>query len=197
MVKWFVHSEVKRVGCIALRIRWLWICLLAGCVDGSGRPQLDEVSPITAQDVSLKALNYEQVQKFIQSHLGKVVVVDAWATWCPPCLKEFPSLVRLSKRHSSNDLVCISLSCDYQGLDRFASVQARVVEFLETQSATFENVICTEESGELFHKMGIPSIPAVFVYGREGHLQQQFGSTTSGPFTYEDVAEVVEVLLGI
>ncbi|MDX8414520.1 MAG: TlpA disulfide reductase family protein [Mariprofundales bacterium] len=54
---------------------------------------------------------------------GKVVVFNVWATWCPPCRKEMPDLVRLSKMLPSSDFVVIGISVDedLQALQRFVS----------------------------------------------------------------------------
>jgi len=54
---------------------------------------------------------------------GKVVVFNVWATWCPPCRKEMPDLVRLSKLLPSRDFVVIGLSVDedLQALQRFVT----------------------------------------------------------------------------
>ncbi|RXK86776.1 TlpA family protein disulfide reductase [Filimonas effusa] len=48
----------------------------------------------------------------LSDYLGKVVVVDVWATWCPPCIKEQPALEELEKAFEGKDVVFISLSID-------------------------------------------------------------------------------------
>lgn len=48
----------------------------------------------------------------LSDYLGKVVVVDVWATWCPPCIKEQPALEELEKSFEGKDVVFISLSVD-------------------------------------------------------------------------------------
>jgi len=53
----------------------------------------------------------------------KVVVLNVWATWCPPCRKEMPDLVRLSKLLPSSDFMVVGLSVDedLQALQRYIS----------------------------------------------------------------------------
>lgn len=50
--------------------------------------------------------------RHLSDYLGKVVVVDVWATWCPPCIKEQPALEELEKSFEGKDVVFISLSID-------------------------------------------------------------------------------------
>jgi thiol-disulfide isomerase/thioredoxin len=46
---------------------------------------------------------------------GKVVVLDFWATWCPPCVKEMPGLAALQKKYGSDGLVVVGVSVDEAG----------------------------------------------------------------------------------
>lgn len=150
-------------------------------------------------EVKLQILDWEATQKLIAAKKGKIVVVDAWSTSCVPCIKEFPNLVALQKSHAK-DVVCISLNLDYIGLKAKPPkfYEERVLAFLTKQQATFDNVLCSEEAEVMFEKLGIPSIPAVFVYGRDGKLAKTFDNSEAENeeegFTYEDVTKFVEEL---
>jgi hypothetical protein len=70
-----------------------------------------------------------------------------------------------------------------------------VLAFLEKQKATFANVLSSTPDSDLYEKLDIPSIPAVFVYDRDGKLAKRFGGG-QGDFTYEkDITPFVEQLL--
>lgn len=132
--------------------------------------------------------------KWLESKQGKIMVVDYWATWCPPCVKEFPELVKIHQQHSDH-VTCVSVSCDNEGLDELASVRSRVKSFLEKRQATFDNLLVLQESDAFFKAKGIPSVPIVEVYGADGHLVQRFdGAKAAGPI-YESVHQVIESLL--
>ncbi len=149
--------------------------------------------------VRLQLLDFAGIQKLIDSHRGKVVVLDCWSTSCAPCLREFPKLVALHQRYGPDRLACVSVSFDYEGIGQPIDAQPRVLQFLTRMQATFDNVLSTDEADVLFRKFDIPSIPAVFVYDRDGKLAQRFDSRTaqqSGrPFAYEQVAELVSGLV--
>jgi hypothetical protein len=96
-------------------------------------------------------------------------------------------------------VACISLSFDYQGLGTVEEAMPPVREFLTQQQATFDNVISNVESDELYKQMEIISIPAVFVYDREGKLAKKFvnddAKTEADAFTYAQVEDLVRQLL--
>ncbi len=145
--------------------------------------------------VTLVEMDFAQFQDFLKSKHGKIVVVDMWATWCPPCVKGFPNLVALRKKYSENDIACVSLSLDHQGIDPLIEVAKSVREFLEKQQAEFDNILATEESDEILKKFGTASIPVVDVYGRDGKLVQRFDDSSGKHFDYQEVDQLVHKLL--
>jgi len=169
-------------------------------VISAGEPAVESQEG-TAGKVALELIDWEQTLKRVAAHKGKIVVLDAWSTTCSPCIKEFPHLVKLHKRHGGKELVCMSISCDYQGIKSKPPeyYKERVLKFLEKHEATFENFLCTIEAEELFEKMQIASIPAVFVFGRDGKLVKCFNNDMAEKeednFTYEDVTRLVDQLL--
>jgi thiol-disulfide isomerase/thioredoxin len=150
-------------------------------------------------EVKLQLLDWDGIQRLLARHRGKVVVLDCWSTSCEPCKVEFPNLVALHEKHSRNDLACVSLSFDYEGIGRPEEQHSRVLAFLQEKQATFDNVLSSLESDALYAKLEIPSIPAVFVFDRDGRLHRRFdnrhASRNGGPFTYEHVSAVVDELL--
>jgi thiol-disulfide isomerase/thioredoxin len=151
--------------------------------------------------VPLETVSWEETLKRVAAHKGKIVVLDAWSTSCQPCMKEFPNLVKMHKKYGGKEVVCMSLSCDYQGIKNKPPefYRERVLKFLDKVGATFQNLLATDPADELYEKMELASIPAVFVYGRDGKLVKRFDNeqaqTEDDNFTYEDVNKLVEELL--
>src|SRR5262245_44573967 len=152
--------------------------------------------------VSLETVTWEETLKLVSAHRGKkIVVLDAWSTSCQPCMKEFPNLVKMHEKYGDKRVACMSLSCDYQGIKSKPPefYRPRVTAFLEKQGATFQNLLASEPADELYEKMELASIPAVFVFGLDGKLVKRFDNeqakTEEDNFTYEDVNKLVEKLL--
>ncbi len=213
---------MKRMSCKLLTLTLL-TCSAAGC-DTSGAKATSQngaaatpvaaappgdASPVAEQpiaakapagdDVSLKIVDYDGILQLIDRQRGKVVVMDAWSTSCPPCMKEFHNLVELHKKYGPEKVACISLSFDYEGLGTPEEQQDRVLKFLRKQGATFDNLLSNEESDVLYRKFKLAAVPAVFVYDRAGQLRKRFDNEQSkGPetaFSYEEVGQLVAELL--
>jgi peroxiredoxin len=93
---------------------------------------------------------------------GKVVLVNFWATWCPPCRKEMPDLDALSKRFASQGLVVLSISDENP---------ATVTKYLLQHTYDYPILIDPDrKANEAFH---IEGIPQSFVFNRQGKLVTQ------------------------
>ncbi len=164
-------------------------------------PAKNAAEPKTsAPSVTLDIKNWDETQELVAEHKGKIVVLDVWSTSCDPCMIEFPHLVELHKQHGDK-LVCMSASCDYAGIKSKPpeSYRDHVLEFLTKQNATFRNVLLNVESDVLFEKIELASIPAVYVFGKDGKVAKRFDNDNAKPgedFTYtKDIVPFVEKLL--
>jgi peroxiredoxin len=87
----------------------LAVCLiigpLAGCYHGSRPSSIGKAAPdFTVQD-SDHTVALSQLR-------GKIVVLNFWATWCPPCVEEMPSLVQMQKKFQGRDVTVLAISVD-------------------------------------------------------------------------------------
>jgi len=147
---------------------------------------------INTAQVELQVLGWDGLKDLIASKRGKVVVMDCWSTSCRPCVEEFPKLVAMHNKYSRDDLACISLSFDNEGLDPIEEVRPPVLNFLSRQQAKFDNVLSTLDSDALYKKLQIPAVPAALVYDRDGKLAKKF---TGAKVDYAEVEQVVQKLL--
>lgn len=170
--------------------------LAAGC----HRPAPPDRSPPTP-GVTARLASWQETQQLIASHKGKVVVLDAWSTWCSPCVAEFPGLVKLHEAYPA-DVACISLNCNFTGSEDEPPDAARgeIEAFLAKQRAQFDNLISTEPDHKLFELLDAAAIPVVRVYDRTGKLRKQFDNDENEygdeGFSYDKhIVPLVEQLL--
>jgi thiol-disulfide isomerase/thioredoxin len=165
----------------------------------TGGSQVESALAPRGDAVPLSIVSFDEIQARIADKRGKVVVMDAWSTSCPPCLAEFHNLVELHKKYGSDGLACMSLSFDYEGLGKPEDQREPVLKFLRQQGATFENLMSNEESDVLYRKFKLAAVPAVFVYDRTGKLRKRFDNeqakSKAEAFTYAQVGQLVAELM--
>src|SRR6266436_3762243 len=109
----------------------------------------------TLKDLSGKTWTFSELR-------GKVVLVNFWATWCPPCRKEMPDLETLYRRFGPQGLVILGIS------DEDA---AKVKPFIAQQKVTYPILLdAGRKVNQLFQ---IEGIPKTFIYDREGKIVAQ------------------------
>ena len=174
---------------------------LAGCGAGAS-PAKKSAAPAAVQtaaksaepDIQLRPIDRAGFDALLVFHPGKVVLVDFWATWCPPCRKQFKHSVELNRKYGPKGLVVISVRCDD------AKDTDRVLAFLRDQGATFQNLRAvdgaTEKTFEDFSIEG-GAIPHYKLYDQKGKLHRTFASDPEAErqFSLDEIDAAVEELL--
>ena len=66
---------------------------------------------------SIKKITASELKAVLENNKGKVVILDLWATWCPPCSKEIPGFINLYNKYRDKGLEIIGVSFDENGLE--------------------------------------------------------------------------------
>ncbi|MGH7202719.1 MAG: thioredoxin domain-containing protein [Planctomycetaceae bacterium] len=185
-------------------------CTPEGPADGDAEPQTESggangpVETADAPPVELKVVSGRaEYDAVIESHQGKAVLVDFWATWCVPCVQNVPRTVELHREHSEDGLAVVSVSMDEPRInadleeETTEQLQARVREILTEHEARFTNLLVRPQEGqdayaELEIKGG--QLPHFKLYGRDGELIQAFGGDGQ-PVDHAEVEAAVEAAL--
>lgn len=93
---------------------------------------------------------------------GKVIMVNMWATWCPPCVRELPAIKRLSSKFDNSEFEILPISIDLEG-------KKQVEPFLKDLGMEDFNSYYDEKQklGQVFP---LDTIPATFILNKEGEL---------------------------
>ncbi|HAP45000.1 MAG TPA: TlpA family protein disulfide reductase [Gammaproteobacteria bacterium] len=98
-----------------------------------------------------------------ESTKGKYLVINFWATWCPPCLKEIPAFVEFYEKNS--DRVEI-LGLDYEQADK-----KTILEFTDTFMVNYPIILFDDKNGSQFTNFGdVFGMPTTYIYDPEGRL---------------------------
>lgn len=147
------HEDVNRAP-VAL---FVLIVILAGCYSGTRPPRIGEAAP----DFSV-AGNPQPVA--LHDLKGQVVVLNFWATWCPPCVEEMPSLVNLQSRLKDKGVTVFAVSLDVDG-DAYK-------KFLKDHNIALLTVRDPEKkSSDLY---GTFKYPETYIIDRQGVIRRKF-----------------------
>lgn len=153
-----------------------------------GEPTEESPAP-TSADVDLQTTTPEELEALIAENSGKVVLVDFWATWCIPCLQQYPHTVELSETHA-DDLVVYSVSMDETDEATLARVKEQLGQWPAGNVRTLINASGADPDAFSAFEITEGALPHYKVYGRDGELVATLGGTENVP-----TAETVDAAL--
>lgn len=108
----------------------------------------------------------------LADYKGKVVLVDFWATWCPPCVAEFPNIAALNEEFKGKGFVVLGVNLDAQRQDvgSVANALPIVRKFLLNFRAGWPNIVADPKGTDPTKAYGVEEIPANFLIGRDGKI---------------------------
>jgi peroxiredoxin len=119
-----------------------------------------------APDFTLNDIDGRPVS--LADYRGKVVILDFWAPWCPPCKREIPDLISLQDQYADRGLRIVGI-----GLDR----EDNVASFVRQNGINYPVMVGDDEIAGLYG--GIPGIPTTFIIDRQGKIVRRFEGYTS------------------
>ncbi len=142
-----------------------------------------------SQDVTM-ITTPEEMKAIIEANKGSVILVNFWATWCPPCVKEFPDILKLNKEYSEKGLKVVFVS-----LDDASETESKLKPFLKKQGVdfvTYQGIFPKpEDLTDVIDKSWGGEIPVTYFYDREGKKAASF----SGSKKYEEFEKAVLKLI--
>jgi thiol-disulfide isomerase/thioredoxin len=163
-------------GAIMSRLLVLAVCLLimlslVACREQTKKPnEPKEITPnappsteekTLAPDFTLKDLSGTDVGP--ASFRGKVLIIDFWATWCPPCRKAIPHLISMKQKYGDQGFEVLGVSMD-EGPDAATSVK----NFAQQQGVNYPMVIGNQDIANSYG--GINGIPTFFIIDKNGYI---------------------------
>ncbi len=119
-------------------------------------------TPQVAPDFAVPDLDGQAVR--LSAYRGQVVLVNLWATWCPPCREEIPSMQRLHERLKDKGFVLLAVSEDEGGADG-------VKAFVKQMKVTFP--VLLDPDGDVGRKYEIWGFPESFLLDRDGRVVER------------------------
>ena len=166
----------------------------AGChAKDDGGSAGSKAAVLSAKDSAISVLPIDEagLKELIKERHGRILLVNIWATWCAPCVEEFPDLVRLSQTYVRGGFDLVAISADYPD-----EVDSKIVPFLKKQNVPFRVFVAKFDHQEDFinavNQSWNGALPATLIYNAQGK-QRLFHI---GQLTYEQFKDSIEKVKG-
>ena len=179
----FVSSKrwnMLMVAVVGLSALWMYISRvpLQTPTSASTSPQIGFAAP----DFTLDTLDGETLS--LSNLRGQVVLINLWASWCPPCRAEMPALDNVYRQYREAGFVVLGLNTTYQDSETDASI------FVRTLGLEFP--ILLDRDGAVSRQYQLQALPTSYFVGRDGTIRDVvFG----GPMTEAIIATRIQSLL--
>ena len=135
----------------------LLLAALTACYSGGRPPRIGTAAPDFTVKNADRAVTLSNLR-------GKVVVLNFWATWCPPCVEETPSLVQMQQRLKDKGVVVLAVSVDADESAYRRFIKDHNMDLLTVRDAD-------QKSNALY---GTAMFPETYVIDRQGIVRRKF-----------------------
>src|SRR5271165_3340047 len=138
---------------------------LAGCYHGSKPSSIGNPAPDFTVTDSDRSVTLSQLR-------GKIVVLNFWATWCPPCVEEMPSLVQMQKMMLGKGVVVLAVSEDEDADAYHKFLKEHGVDLLTVRDSGQQD----DKGGfaDVASRYGTYKYPETYIIDRDGIIQRKF-----------------------
>lgn len=183
--RWLIDTRrwLALTACLlAASALWTWASAIPASATTAGRiPSPRE--GFLAPDFTLETLDGGQVT--LSDLRGQAVVVNLWASWCPPCRAEMPALQRVYEAYRDRGLVVLAVNVTYQ--DSLADATA----FVRQYGLTFP--VALDRRGLVANRYLLRALPSTYFVDREGVIRKVI---VGGPMSEATIRTTVEEILG-
>ncbi len=150
------------------------VSLFGACQNKPGPQKTADRS--SAPDFTLRDTSGSDVK--LSNYRGKIVLLEFWASWCPPCKATIPELISMQNKYRDKGFEVIGISLDYED-----NPPSKVSKFSEEHGINYKVLIGDDAVQKLYH---VSSIPQAFLIDRNGRIVQ----------SYSGYVEKMESLIG-
>ena len=144
----------------------------------------DQQSAAPAQQLEFAFPDVNGQMQAVSQWRGKILLLNFWATWCPPCLKEMPDFIQWQQEFQASDVQFVGIALDDQ---------AAVAAYLQRINVNYPILIAGDEGSVLARQLGniINAVPFTVVIDRQGQIVHR----QPGELSRKQFLQVVQPLL--
>ncbi|MCI5872621.1 MAG: cytochrome c biogenesis protein CcdA [Clostridiales bacterium] len=146
---------------------------VSGYLSEASAAEDSEENDVGTEETAVPAIDFELTDQYGETHTladykGKIIFLNFWATWCPPCRAELPDIQKLYEEYAAagdDSVVMIGVAAPGYGGEKSAE---EIAAFLEENGYTYP--VLMDEGGELFLQYGVYSYPTTFMIDKDGNV---------------------------
>lgn len=151
-----------------------------------------EPSKIKAADFSL--VDQNSVRHKLSDYKGKVIILNFWQTWCPPCRAEMPDFQKYYEEHGENqeEVVMIGVASPKNPMQIYRDEKMtdnEIADFLKDGGFTYPSLM--DYKGDLYRTYQVNAFPSTFFIDKEGYVIGK----TPGALSFEQLSKIVDDVL--
>ena len=152
------------------------------------QPELNyDLTPVTktiiASDFELQNMD-EEIKK-LSDYKGKVILLNFWATWCPPCIREMPSLERLHQQIDAKDFKVIAIN-QMEDIDQ-------VFEFTGQLEIDLTFEILFDRTSQVSQQYAVRGLPTTYLIDKKGKIR--YRAVGGREFNHPEVIKIINSLI--
>ncbi|MEN8154639.1 MAG: TlpA disulfide reductase family protein [Acidobacteriota bacterium] len=140
------------------------------------------IYPLSGPAIDFNAVDIDGKNIKLSEFKGKVVILDFWATWCPPCLKEIPNLKKIYTKFKDDDFEIISIALERKPREH-------ALKFVADKKMNWVHVIDKLKGREIATEYRIRYIPTMYIINKKGEIIE---SGLRGESLGEKIAELLK-----
>lgn len=180
----FYHAlTVNHTTKLILMLRRTLLLLLILLVGQITKSQINKANKI-------QVVNFDKLEPYLHKTNDTIYLVNFWATWCAPCIKELPAIEAIEKKYSDKKFKVLLVSLDFS-----KELTSRLEPFVKSRNITSDVFLLNDPDQNRWINKVDPNwsgeIPFTVIYGK------QFRESYSHPFTFEELDSIINLKLNL
>jgi thiol-disulfide isomerase/thioredoxin len=164
-----------------MKLKLIFLCFIFIGINSCKKetPKEEIISEDVRQISSVKTYNYNELKPLLEKNDDKIYVINFWATWCAPCVKELPYFEKLNKEYTDRNVEVLLVSLDFP-----KQVEKKLIPFINRKKIMSE-VVLLDDVNEDFWIKAIDenwsgALPATIIYNNSNRkfYEQSFDYET-------------------
>ncbi|MFQ3182032.1 MAG: thiol-disulfide isomerase/thioredoxin [Polaribacter sp.] len=149
-----------------MKLKSIFLCVIfLGLISCKKEVAKNEKKEINTSHITVKSYSYKELKPLLEKKDDKIYVINFWATWCAPCVKELPAFEKLNKEYASKNVEVLLVSLDFP-----KQIKKKLIPFIVGKNLQSKVVLLDDIDEDVWIKAVDSSwsgaIPATIIYNK-------------------------------